>query len=402
MSPTSYRTAPPRDKNDNNTTGQVSPLLEFTRMALRGARRDDAESDRMAPGPLAARIPKIHLHCHLEGSLRGSTFVELAEKHGAPLRYHPSGERANAPFTDEPAKPVDRSHPYRFDDFQEFLLIFAAVSRSLQEPEDYARLAREFIQDALAQQVIYGELFVSPSVWKFFNPSLDVRATMEAIVGQLRAARPRATFKLLPDLTRNFGGESAMKTVRAMADMTDLDVIGVSLGGDEARFPAKLFVDAFAYARANGLHCVAHAGEADGPASVRDAIELLHVQRIGHGIRALGDARTVELLADRRIPLEICPTSNRLTGAALPDHPHPYLDFDRRGCIVTIDCDDATLFATSIEREYALVEQAAGSVALERYVRNAIAASFAGEVEKRAMTAKLAAAVAELPAAPRS
>jgi adenosine deaminase len=346
----------------------------------------------MAMGSLATRIPKIHLHCHLEGSLRAATFVELAEKHGVPLRYKPS----------ETAVEVDRSDPYRFKTFQEFLYIFAAVSRSLQQPQDYARLAREFVEDARAQGVIYGELFVSPSVWTFFHPSLDVRATVEAIAGELRAARPRATFKLLADLTRNFGAEAALTTARAMAAMTDLDVIGVSLGGDEARFPANLFVDAFSYARAQGLHCVAHAGEAAGPASVRDAIELLHAERIGHGIRALEDAGVVELLAACRIPLEICPTSNRLTGAELPDYPSPYLDFDRRGCIVSIDCDDPTLFHTTLGREYALVEEVAGAAALERYVRNAISASFAGEEEKRAMKAQLVAAVAELPAPARS
>ncbi|MFZ0365589.1 MAG: hypothetical protein WAL67_15410, partial [Candidatus Cybelea sp.] len=95
------------------------------------------------------------------------------------------------------------------------------------------------------------------------------------------------------------------------------------------------------------------------------------------------------------------PTSNRLTGAALAAHPHPYLDFDRMGCIVTIDCDDPAIFGTSIEREYALVEQVAGEAALERYVRNAIAATFAGGQEKRAMEAALTAA-AELPVAQRS
>ncbi|MFY9663847.1 MAG: adenosine deaminase, partial [Candidatus Cybelea sp.] len=323
----------------------------------------------MGLGSLATRIPKIHLHCHLEGSLRASTFVELADKHGVSLRYKQDDTG------------VDRSDPYRFESFAEFLYIFAAVSRSLREPEEYARLAREFVEDALAQRVIYGELFVSPSVWTFFNPGLDVRATMQAIVDELRAARPRATFKLLPDLTRNFGADSAMQTVRAVAGMTDLDVIGISLGGDEARFPARLFAEAFAYARAQGLHCVAHAGEDDGHGSVRDAIELLHAERIGHGIRALDDVRLVESLAARGVALEICPTSNRLTGAALAAHPHPYLDFDRMGCIVTIDCDDPAIFGTSIEREYALVEQVAGEAALERYVRNAIAATFAGGQE---------------------
>jgi adenosine deaminase len=349
----------------------------------------------MATGSLAERIPKIHLHCHLEGCLRGSTFVELAAKHGVPLRYKQGNGSAFDSAQDDTGR-GDIFDPYRFGNLHEFLMLFAAVSRSLRKPEDYARLAREFVEDALAQNVIYGELFVSPSVWTFFNPDLDIRATTEAIVTELRAARPRATFRLLPDLTRNFGAESAMQTARAAAAMTDLDVIGVSLGGDEVRFPAHLYEDAFAYARAQGLHCVAHAGESDGAHSVRDAVELLGAERIGHGIRALEDADTVELLAALGVPLEICPTSNRLTGMALPGHPHPHADFHARGCIVAIDADDPAIFGTSIQREYELVEQAAGAAALERYVRNAVHASFADPSAKAAMEARVDAAALEL------
>ncbi len=363
----------------------------------------------MAPGSLAERIPKIHLHCHLEGTLRSATFVELADRHGVPLRYRPpfdgvypervilSGVEGRGAQGDTGRAQGDTGDdPYRFHGLQEFLYLFAAVSRSLREPDDYARMTREFVEDALAQGVIYGELFVSPSVWTFFNPTLDVRATMEAVVTELRRARPRAAFRLLPDLTRNFGQASAMETAQTVATMTDLDVVGVSLGGDEVRFPARLFVEPFAYARSRGLHCVAHAGEAGGAESVRDAVELLHAERIGHGIRALDDPSTIELLATRRIPLEICPTSNRLTDAALTDHPYPYVDFDRLGCVVTIDSDDPALFATSIAREYELVERVAGPAALERYVRNAIDATFAQPVEKQAMRARLDEAVAEL------
>src|SRR5579863_8676457 len=182
----------------------------------------------MAPGALAERIPKIHLHCHLEGCLRAPTFVELAAKHGVPLRYRRDGDIALRQAQDDNVE-----DPYAFGGLDEFLLLFAAVSRALRDPEDYARLAREFVEDALAQNVIYGELFVSPSVWTFFNPSLDVRATVEAIANELRDARPRATFKLLADVTRNFGPDRAMATARTMAGMTELDVIGVGLGGDE-------------------------------------------------------------------------------------------------------------------------------------------------------------------------
>ncbi len=354
----------------------------------------------MAPGTLAERIPKIHLHCHLEGCLRAPTFLELAAKHGVPLRYRSAQGRLSA--QGDLGSRGDTGDPYAFEGLEEFLLLFAAVSRALRDSEDYARLAREFVEDAIAQNVIYGELFVSPSVWTFFNPALDVRATVEAIATELRKARPRATFKLLADVTRNFGTDSAMTTVRTLAAMTDLDVIGIALGGDEARFPASMFADAFAYARSEGLHCVAHAGEADGAASVRHAVELLRAERVGHGIRALDDPATTEMLATKRIPLEICPTSNRLTGAELADHPHPYVDFDQLGCIVTIDCDDPAIFGTTLQDEYAIVERIAGPQTLERYARNAIDASFAGEGEKQAMRARLGAAVAELHAGPRS
>ena len=311
-----------------------------------------------------------------------------------PLRYHPTAPPGTSGALDEPQ--VDPREPYRFGSHREFLYLFAAVSRSLKDPEDYARLAREFVEDALGHGVIYGELFVSPSVWTFFQPELNVRATMEAVVAELREARPRATFRLLPDLTRNFGVESAMAMARAAAEMSDLDVIGVSLGGDEQRFPARLFAEPFAYARAHGLHGVAHAGEADGAASVRDALELLGAERIGHGIRALEDPKVVELLAERRAALEICPTSNRLTGVALQGHPHPYEDFDRHGCLVTIDADDPSLFETSITQEYRIVERSAGAAALERYVRNAVEASFAPPPEKAAMLGEIERAVAEL------
>ncbi|HVA34544.1 MAG TPA: adenosine deaminase [Candidatus Baltobacteraceae bacterium] len=334
---------------------------------------------------LAARIPKVHLHCHLEGTLRAATFVELAGKYGVPLRYRPS--EGSTAWVGEPLA-VDPNEPYRFADFQEFLLTFAAASRSLAQPGDYARLAREFVEDALAQNVMYGELFISPSVWTFFNPKLDVREAVTAIAGELRAAKPRATFRLIADLTRNFGAQRAMKTAQLAASMIDVDVIGVGLGGDETRFPAADFAQPFAYARSRGLQCVAHAGEAAGAHSVADAIELLGAQRIGHGIAALQDARVVDMLVSKGIALEICPTSNRLTGVALPDS-HAHLEFDRVGCTVTIDADDPAMFGTSIAREYAIAEETAGSDALLRYVRNAIDASFADAELKRDLHARV-------------
>ncbi|HEY1655838.1 MAG TPA: adenosine deaminase [Candidatus Tumulicola sp.] len=350
----------------------------------------------LADAAIARRIPKVHLHCHLEGSLRGATFVELAARRGVPLRYRPASQ--TGALAGEPSADGDPTDPYRFANFQEFLYAFAAVNRALATPEDYARLAREFVDDALAQNAIYGEIFISPSVWTFFNEALNVREAVAAIAGELRSAAPRATFKLIVDLTRNFGAEAAMRTARLAASLTDLDVVGIGLGGDEARFPPELFVEAFAWARSQGLSAVAHAGEAAGPASVRAAVEKLGVRRIGHGIAALEDPGALDLLARNGIAVEVCPTSNVITGAAQAGR-HTFLEFDRAGCRVVLDADDPAMFQTSIEREYEHVERIAGAETLIRYVDNAIDASFADPAAKRQMRARVR---AELDGARRS
>jgi adenosine deaminase len=310
--------------------------------------------------------PKIHLHCHLEGTLRPRTFVELAAREGVAVPQP----------------------PYAFADFAGFLRVFMDVCRVLGRPDDYARLAREFASDAVAEGVIYGELFVSPSAWSYFHPDLDVRASLRAIAAELRDVEG-ASFALILDVTRNLGAESAMRTVDLALSCSDCGIVGIGLGGDEVRFPAELFVDVFAYARAHGLHTVAHAGEAAGAQSVRATVEVLGAERIGHGVRAIEDAEVVRLLVERRVPLEICPTSNFLTGAVSRKKPHPLLALHAAGVPVTIDADDPAIFGTSIENEYRYVAQLAGHDALHTMVGNAIEASFASMQLKEAMRAQL-------------
>lgn len=334
------------------------------------------------------RLPKVQLHCHLEGTLRAATFLELAARHGVSRTYRP---RATGAFAQRDAAAAECDTVYAFADFQEFLLTFAAVSRSLKEPADYGRLATEYAADAIAQNVIYGELFISPSVWLFFHPDLDVRACVRAIRDAFAAANVRSgiELRLICDLTRNFGLESAMRTAKLAAGMTDLGVVGVGLGGDEARFPPELFAEAFDYARAQGLHAVVHAGEAAGAQSVRDAVEILHAERIGHGVRALEDPAVVAMLVQRRIPLEICPTSNFLTGIVSREAPHPLLALDAAGVVVTIDADDPTLFGTSLTEELGYVAALAGDAAVLRFTRNAVDASFASPEFKASMLGRL-------------
>ena len=330
-------------------------------------------------------VPKVQLHCHLEGTLRAGTFLDLARKHKVALTYTPrgDGELPAAEYTGEAAD------LYRFENFQQFLMTFAAVSRSLAEPADYGRLAAEYVEDAVAQNVRYAELFISPSVWQFFHPEIDVRACMEVMRAEFDRRPEALEVKLIVDLTRNFGVESGMRSAEMALGLTDLGVLGIGLGGDEARFPAELFEDVYAFARANGLRGVAHAGEAAGAQSVRAAVEVLKAERIGHGIRALEDDAVVELLASRGIPLECSPTSNELTGVAAKDADHPLVLLDERGVIVTVDADDPSLFQTSITRELEKVAGMVGPHDTLRFIRNAIDASFAPPAKKAELHAAI-------------
>jgi adenosine deaminase len=322
-------------------------------------------------------LPKVQLHCHLEGTIAPGTFRELAAKHGVDL-----GPRAA----------LDDDHLYDFADFRAFLLLFRDVSETLREPDDFARIAAEYARDAAAHNVRYAEIFISPSVWTFFQPGLDVPATVAEIRAALDAAERSAGaphVALICDVTRNFGAERALATAKIAESLMPFGVIGIGLGGDEINYPPDLFTDVFEFARSAGLHRVAHAGEAAGAASVRDAVERLGAERIGHGVRALEDPGVVALLAERNIALEICPTSNFLTGAAARDALHPIVQLDAAGVRCTIDSDDPALFRTNVTGEYALVRDWLGADAVLRLAANAIDASFASPERKATIAAEL-------------
>ena len=320
--------------------------------------------------PFVRALPKVQLHCHLEGTVRAETFRELAD------HYRTESPRASGPL----------EATYAFATFRDFLLTFAEVCKVLRTSADYARIARDYVFDAAAQNVRYAELFVSPSVWTYFHAGLDVVEVCEAMrnVFDREGNARNIEIALICDLTRNFGVERAQKTVELAIGLAEsgLGVVGIGLGGDEVNFPARLFSEQFAYARAHGLHCVAHAGEDAGPESVREAIDILGAERIGHGVRALADPSLVAELAARRIALELCPTSNRLTGAVVSGSEHPIRAFDAAGVRCTVDADDPALFSTSVSEELALVASWLGEDALIRLTRNAVEASFASEEHK--------------------
>jgi len=187
------------------------------------------------------------------------------------------------------------------------------------------------------------------------------------------------------DAVRHFGLEHVREVLGWAVRLRSQGVVALGIGGDEERGPAELFTEVFRKARDQGLHVVAHAGEASGPESVRKAVELLGAERIGHGLTAARDPAVLALLRERRVPLEVCPTSNVATGvlARLEDHPLP--SFLEAGLVVTLNSDDPAMFGTSLEQEFARAANAFGlsPATLAELSRNAVNSSFLPEQEKQ-------------------
>ncbi|MBV8688715.1 MAG: adenosine deaminase [Candidatus Eremiobacteraeota bacterium] len=338
------------------------------------------------------KLPKVQLHCHLEGTVRPQTFAELATRYGVPTEYRPDAT-SNAVQVQ-----LEGGSIYRFSGFREFLYKFAAVCRSLQKPDDYARALTEYADDAAANGVMYAELFVSPSAWRFFHPALDIEGVFKTLSATATTIRKRngQRIRFIWDITRNFGIKNAIESAQQAVLMRKYDVVAIGLGGDEANFPAYHFEEAFRIARDGGLRAVAHAGEGAGAHSVRDAIEILGAERIGHGIRATESAEVIDLVKQRNVTLEICPTSNFRTGVAAEDRRHPIHDLHSAGIRLMIDSDDPAIFETDLTREYAYAESLLGMDAVLTFANQAVQASFADPGAKAEMTQKLQTASAEL------
>jgi adenosine deaminase len=297
------------------------------------------------------RAPKVELHVHLEGALRPARLFSILRRRAA----HP-----------EIRRPEDLAFLYRHASFEEFLDHFRFAVLSLRDVQDVHDVALDLFRELVAQNVVYAEVIFSASIFTQAGMPLEelLAAVGEAEAMALRDAPDGMRYNLVIDLVRNFGPESAERLVHDLVRVAHPRVVGIHLGGDEVGFPARLFGRAFAVAGEAGLGRAAHAGEADGPQSVRDALDVLGVQRIGHGIRSLEDPELVRELVRRRTTLEVCTTSNVRTGivAALDRHPLPALL--EAGVAVSLGADDPSYFDTDLTQELLLAHSRLG-LALE-------------------------------------
>jgi aminodeoxyfutalosine deaminase len=319
------------------------------------------------------------LHLHLEGAVRPETLLELSQNKSG-LR-----QKVDEWITRR------RAQHFCFGNFREFLGAFKIVTLLIETPQDYALVTTRLIEWLGEQNVQYAEIIFAAGVVLWKKQPVDAVFEAVAAAAEESEARTGVRVKWIFDAIRHFGTGHAREVLHWAARYRSRGVIGFGIGGDEAAGPARLFAEVFQEARDLGLHGVAHAGEACGPESIRDAVELLGAERIGHGLTAIRDANVMALLRERRVPLEVCPSSNVSTGLIARFEDHPLRKFLEAGLVVTLNSDDPAMFGTSLQEEFL---QAARCFELSRgtlteLCRNAVHASFQNEDEKRKLRQQL-------------
>lgn len=311
-------------------------------------------------------MTKAELHVHLEGSIRPAVAVALAARHGITLAEQEVRQR------------------YAYSDFTAFIEAFKWVTSFVRDPADFALIATDLGEQLQAQNVVYAEVTLSVGVMllRKQNP----QANFEAIVAATEPLEQKGLrLNWIFDAVRQFGADLALQVVNWAKQCNSPQIVAFGIGGDELSTPTKDFQQVYKHASQCGLHRLMHAGEIGGPEKIREAVELLDVERVGHGIAAIRDVALMDLLASRRIALEVCPMSNLRTGAlarqlgidapSLSQHPLPRLL--RHGIPVVLSTDDPTMFHTSLADEYRHTHEMGLSEAeLRGLVSNSFAYSF--------------------------
>jgi adenine deaminase len=329
---------------------------------------------------LVARLPKVELHLHIEGTLEPELMFALAQKHAVALPYQSVDEVRAA---------------YRFGNLQSFLDLYYAGCDVLRDRGDFAELARRYFTRAAADNVVHAELFFDPQTHTARGVPTEI--IILGLRDAMREAREHLgiTSELILCFLRHLSEADALATLDAALPFRE-HFIGVGLDSGERGNPPSKFTRVFAKARELGLHVVAHAGEEGPPAYIREALTLLEVERIDHGVRCDEDPALVSELALAQIPLTVCPLSNQALCVTPDLRTHNFAKLLRAGIAVTINSDDPAYFGGYIADNYRAIADAT-ELTFEELVlcaENAARAAFVPEPRKHGLLAQIR-AVAE-------
>jgi len=323
-------------------------------------------------------LPLIDLHRHLDGAIRLETVIDLGRQHNIPLpAWDVEGLRPHVQVT-EPQPGV-----------MAFLEKFKWLTAILVDYNACRRIAYENVQDLLQEGIDYAELRFSP--WFMAaRHGLDAAGVVEAVVDGVEAGVRdfSVPVQLIGILSRTYGVEVAARELESILSFSD-HLIGLDLAGDEANFPAELFTPHFKKARDAGLHITAHAGESDGAASIRTAVEQLGAERIGHAVRLFEDPLVVDLLLERHIGIEANLTSNVQTSTVPTFDAHPLRRMLEAGLLATINTDDPGISGITLKHEYEVAAPAAGLTdrQISQAQANALETAFLHPLDKQTLLA---------------
>jgi adenosine deaminase len=322
-----------------------------------------------------AAMPKVELHLHIDGSLRAPRLLELAAKHGVELPYASVEE-------------VERAYDFR--DLQSFLDLYYLGASVLRDEEDFYLLLRDYLEVCRTQKIVHCEVMVEPQTYLPQGVSLETvlagfdRAIREAKEGW------RQSVALILSFLRHLPEKDCLAMLKA-ADPYREHFVAIGLASSEKDFPPKGFRNLYRAAAERGYRLTAHAGE-EGPASfVRDALEVLGVERVDHGVRAVDDENLLEILASRRIPLTVCPLSNVRLRVYDSLGEHRIFELLERGLCVTVNSDDPAYFGGHLLENFDALERELGMTRAQALtlVRNGIEAAFLEPDAKAALDGQL-------------
>jgi adenosine deaminase len=334
----------------------------------------------MTPAQFIAGLPKAELHMHIEGSIEPALFIELAKRNNVTIAWKTEAELREA---------------YSFRNLQSFLDLYYDGCRVLVHAADFQDVTREYLMRAHADHVWHAELFLGPQGHTARGVALGT--VLEGTFAAMDAAQREdgITSGLILLAQRHRSEEEALALLDAAMPWADR-LLGFGLGGAEVGNPPSKFVEFFRRARERGFKVVAHAGE-EGPAAyVREAVELLDVQRIDHGNASLDDPALLQVLAERQVPLTVCPLSNLKLKVVPSMAAHPLKKLMDVGLCVTVNSDDPSFFGGYVNDNYIACQAALGLSRQElvALARNSFIAAFMPAAQRDAALAAIDAWVA--------
>ncbi|CAM2932244.1 adenosine deaminase [Legionella worsleiensis] len=289
------------------------------------------------------KLKKAELHVHLEGTISPDLAIKIAKRNRLTL---PSGLIAPDGVS------------YLSKDFLDFLKVYDTLAAVIKVPQDYYDITFDYLRTNALENAIYIEMMYSPDHAEQSSgiPSKEHLAAIQQAIDDAKE-QFNIVGRIISTAVRHFGVEACERVAHQAGIDRFPCVTGFGLGGDEAKFPPKLFTRAYQIAADAGLECTVHAGEFDTARGMVEAMEYLPIKRIGHGVNAIHSPETMAMVKDKGIALEVCPTSNIFLGLFKDMSSHPFPKLYDAGIKVSINSDDPPFMSTTLAQEYQRVQE---------------------------------------------